>query len=95
MLTLIAEIKTKPGKEQEFAAAAKALAAEVTAREKGCLCYLPHTAADDPTLFVFVEKYNEPADLQAHQQTDHFKAFGRQTRDMLSGPPKLRMLKEL
>lgn len=95
MLTIIAEIQTKPGREHEFATAAKALAATVTASEEGCLSYVPHTAADDPTLFIFIETYKDPADLQAHQQTPYFKAFGRETKDMVSGPPKVKILKDL
>ena len=63
---IVAKIKAKDGKAQDFVKAAKALSAAVKANEPGCLFYELHST-DDPLLFVFVERYESEDAMKAHR----------------------------
>jgi quinol monooxygenase YgiN len=44
-----------------------------TRKEPGCLMYVAHQAADDPTLLAFYEQYKDEAALEAHRASPYFK----------------------
>jgi quinol monooxygenase YgiN len=66
MPSVVATIKVKEDKVEEAKRFLKQLAADTLAKEKGTLAYLPHQRKDDPTTFVFYEKYASDADLATH-----------------------------
>lgn len=66
LLTLMATLKVKTGKEAEVAGICAQLAKEVLAKEKDCLMYIPHVVKNDPTEIVFFEKYKDKEAFKAH-----------------------------
>jgi quinol monooxygenase YgiN len=42
-------------------------------QEPGCVSYIAHFLADDPSTVLIYEQYVDDAALEAHRQTDHFK----------------------
>ncbi|HRX50602.1 MAG TPA: putative quinol monooxygenase [Candidatus Krumholzibacteria bacterium] len=70
-LTLIATTVAKPAHADAVAAAMARLVAP-TRREPGCLEYVMHRGADDPTRIVFYERWESDAHLDAHTRTPHF-----------------------
>lgn len=66
LLTLMATLKVKTGKEAEVAEICAQLAKEVLAKEKDCLMYIPHVVKNDPTEIVFFEKYKDKEAFKAH-----------------------------
>jgi quinol monooxygenase YgiN len=66
MPSVVATFKVKEDKLEEAKRFVKQLAADTLAKEKGTLAYVPHQRKDDPTTFVFYEKYGSDADLAAH-----------------------------
>jgi quinol monooxygenase YgiN len=75
MIHVLAVITTKPGKRAEVLAAFHANMPAVHA-EAGCIDY------DDT--FVVVEKWESPQHLAAHAASDHMKAYGAKTRELLA-----------
>ncbi len=93
MPSVIANLKVKEDKIEEAKAAFKQLAAETLESEEGTLAYVPHQRQDDPTTFVFYERYASAEALQTHSKNLASKAavFGA----ILAGPPEIIMIEEV
>ena len=86
MPSVVATLKIKEDKIEEAKTFLKELSAETLANEPGTLAYTVHQRKDDPTTFVFYEKYEDDAALAAHSENlksagAGFAAFS------LGGPP--------
>ncbi len=46
-----------------------------TRNEHGCIEYNLHQDNEDPSIFVFYETWENPACLEKHMNTDHFKSY--------------------
>ena len=93
MPSIIATLKVKEDKLEEARSFLKQLAADTLAKEPGTLAYSVHQRKDDPTTFVFYEKYESDAALAAHSA--NLKAVGAQFVAILAGAPDIVMLDEL
>jgi len=93
MLTVIANLKVKADKIEEAKSFFSQLAQETLAAEEGTLAYVAHQRKDDPTMFVFYEKYADDAAFAVHGENlgKHGKAFGA----VLDGPPEIIFLEEV
>jgi|SRR5579875_1371748 len=90
MIAIVARLRTREGKAEEFIAAAREQIAAVRQHEAGkTLTYTLHRSASDPHLFLFYERYADEAALAAHGTTEHMKAFGARIRDLLDGRPEI------
>ena len=74
LLTVIAYMKAKPGKEQELHDALVALI-EPTTQEDGYVNYDLHQGVEDPGVFFFYENWESADHLDAHLQTPHLVEF--------------------
>lgn len=74
MVSFTVRMKFSPDDRTEVAAIVALLAAE-SRREPGCVSYVPHQVQDDPDTIVIYEQYRDPAALDAHRATDHFKKY--------------------
>lgn len=72
---LLVEFRTAPQHVGAFDAAIHANAAASLADEPGCRQFDVCRDANDPTLFVLYEIYDDDAAVQAHLQAPHFRAF--------------------
>ena len=93
MPSVIATIKVKDDKIAEAKRFLKQLAADTLAKEKGTLAYLPHQKKDDPTTFVFYEKYASDADLATHGK--NLAGVGKEFAALLAGAPQITYLEEI
>lgn len=75
MVTVIARMKFKDGKEEEALSKVKTMAEAVAANEPGALAYLVHRNQDDPSEIVFFEFYEDDAAFETHGQTAHMAAM--------------------
>lgn len=84
MLTVIAEIRTRPGQHHRQAVLDQfAKLVPVVLQEEGCHGYVPlvdHAAgvsfqSTSPDSIVMVEQWESVAHLEAHLQTPHMKAY--------------------
>lgn len=46
---------------------------EASRKEPGCVSYIAHFLADDPTMVLIYEQYANDAALDQHRTTPHFK----------------------
>ena len=77
LLTVIASMRAKPGKEQELEDVLRALVAP-TAAEAGYVNYDLHRGVEDPAQFFFYENWESAEHLDAHLQAPHLQqALGR------------------
>jgi quinol monooxygenase YgiN len=74
MVSTVAIARAKPGQEDELGRRMMALVAPTLA-EPGCINYDLHRSNTDPAVWMFYENWRSQADLDAHMQSPHFKAF--------------------
>lgn len=77
-LTVVAKIKAQAGAEDRIHQALRQLI-EPTLAESGCLNYDLHCSIEDPALFLFYENWTSRDSWEKHMQSDHIKAFERDT----------------
>lgn len=85
---VVALVDVKPGQEDAFIAAAQKCVA-ASRQEPGVLHYDLWREAEGEQRFVFNELYADDAAVDAHMQSDHFKAFGMAARDLAAGRPTI------
>jgi len=92
MIGVVAILKVKPGEGAAFEAAAKDAAKAVSANEPGNLQYdfFKHKSEEDT--YVVMERYADQAALEAHGNSDHFKAFVGAIGGVMGGAPVLHYL---
>lgn len=84
MIVLHGTISFDPAQEEVFLAAVADLEA-VTNTERGCAAYVFTKDLKAPgTVHVF-EEWADEESLAAHMAADHFRAFGRIARGMITG----------
>ncbi|HSR08984.1 MAG TPA: putative quinol monooxygenase [Bryobacteraceae bacterium] len=88
LLTVVAEMQAKPGREDALRRAVLALI-EPTRREDGCVQYDLHVHTTDPARFVFYENWTSQAHLDRHAASAHLKKFGAVSADLLTEPPRI------
>lgn len=100
MITVIAEIKARPGQLEALVTRFQALQPQVLA-EEGCYQYTPLTDAANPlanqtlspdTLFM-LERWESHAHLERHLQTPHMVQHHQETQDTVTGV-ELRILED-
>lgn len=82
LLTVIAYMRAKPGKEDELRAELEALIPP-TAAEDGYVNYDLHQGVEDPGVFFFYENWESPAHLDAHLNQPHLVNFAGIAGDLL------------
>jgi quinol monooxygenase YgiN len=87
-VVLVALLDVKPGGEDEALAALETVI-EASHTEEDCVKYALHRDNQTPTRFVFVEKWNSQAALDAHMQTPHYKELGEKLGSLLAAAPLL------
>lgn len=95
MVTLIATLKAKAGKEQLLYEECAKISELVKANEPGCLLYVPHVSLADPAEVTFFEKYVDQEAFDKHAATPYFQSFAAKLDELLNVPLQLKMLKEL
>lgn len=74
MVSFIARFRFAPEDRADVAATVALLATE-SRREPGCISYIPHQVQDDPDTILIYEQYRDPAALEAHRESAHFKKY--------------------
>jgi quinol monooxygenase YgiN len=84
LLTVVATMRAKPGKEEELQEVLEALIAPTRA-EADCVTYALHRGALDPAVFNFVEHWTDQSALDAHLGTPHLQAALPRIPELLDG----------
>lgn len=94
LLTVIARMRAKPGREAELRRELEALI-EPTTSEQGNVSYDLHVGADDDAVFYFYENWKSEADLEAHLQTAPLQQFVGRAGDLLDGDLEIQKLRRI
>jgi len=89
---VIATIQVQEGKNADFEAVFKELAAQVLEKEEGCLFYSLHRSQTDPQEYKVLEQYASMQDIEVHRTMPHFQQANVQLAPLVSGPPKIELL---
>lgn len=92
MIGVIATLKIRAGKSEEFEAFATALAAQVRENEPGNLAYRLTKSRSEPDTYRFMELYADQDALTHHGGTDYFKAAGPKFAAVLAAMPEIEYL---
>lgn len=95
MITLIAKLTAKPGKEALLYEECRNIVKLVRENEPGNKMYVPHVLEKNPAVVVFVEKYENQEALDIHLNSPYFKALAAKFDELLDGPGDLQILKDL
>lgn len=93
MAIVIANLKVKEDKIEDAKKFFKELSEETLANESGTLVYAVHQRRDDPSTFVFYEKYESQEAFKIHGQNLASKGAGFAA--VLDGRPEIIMLDEV
>ena len=85
---VVAEVRAKPGKEDELRQATLPLVAAVR-REPNNLLYFLHEDRESPGHFVFYEIFASRADFDAHNTTPHVRAWFARLGELALGDVKV------
>lgn len=89
MIGVVAKLTIQDGKQAEFEAVAKDLAAKVKANEPGTLTYQLYKVRGSETDYIFMEQYASEDALKVHGQSDYFRAAGAKFGTVLAGRPDI------
>ncbi len=88
LLTVVAEMIAKPGKEDALRAALLACV-EPTRQEAGCVQYDLHEATDKPGQFVFYENWTSREALDQHLAMPYLKDLFAKLPDLLAADARV------
>lgn len=88
MLTVVAEMKAKPGREDDLRNALLALV-EPTRPEDGCVQYDLLIHSSDPARFLFYENWASETHLARHAASAHLTAFLEAAGGLLAEPMRV------
>ena len=92
MIGIVATLKVQEGKNEEFEAVFRELAAKVRANEAGALLYQLTKSRTEPTTYKVLELYKDQDALTAHGQSDYFRELGRKMGPCMAGRPDVEYL---
>jgi quinol monooxygenase YgiN len=92
--TIIARFVASPGNEQQVEGILREMVVH-TRREPGCLQYDLFGTQGNSAGFCLIERYTDPAAIEAHRASAHYKAYRAAIMDLLSAPIDVSILEPL
>jgi quinol monooxygenase YgiN len=93
-VTVIAQIKAKPGQEDQLRKELLSLVAP-SRKDAGCINYDLHQATDNPALFVFHENWTSEAHLDAHLAKPDLQAVLGRVGQLVAEPPQITLWEKI
>jgi quinol monooxygenase YgiN len=95
LLTVIASMRAKPGKEAELRTALESLV-EPSKADPGNVNYDQHQGTDDPTVFYFYENWESAELLLAHLQSPQLQeTVGKAISELVDGEVTITQLRRI
>ena len=85
MMTFLARMKVKEGREEDFVRLANALTEKVRASEPDTTAYEFFRLRDEPRAFAVYEQFVSEAAEEAHRNTPHFNEIAPELIDCIDG----------
>ena len=93
-LTVLAQVKAKPGKEAEVRKALLSLVAP-SRKDAGCVNYDLHQATDNPAMFLFHENWTSKEALDAHLKSSHVAALLPRVDELCMAFPEIKIWEQI
>jgi quinol monooxygenase YgiN len=95
VLTVVARIHPRPGREADVEALLLKMADAVRRHEPDCLIYRPHRSQGTPALFCFYEQYRSDAAFELHRTAPHLASFRAEMKDLVDRPTEVDLYRSL
>lgn len=95
VLTVVAKISPKPGKDHELQALLVKMADAVRRAEPDCIVYRPHRVTADPVVFLFYEQYRSQAAFDFHRQAPHLAQYREEMKGLVAKPVEVEIYRSL
>jgi quinol monooxygenase YgiN len=92
MIGIIAVLRVKAGKAEEFERLFTALAEQVRANESGNITYQLCRSRTEPDTYKVMELYRDEEAVAAHRASAHFREAGPALGGVLEGGPEVELL---
>ena len=89
MITIIAKVQAREGKESEMLAALEKMVAAVSTNEPAVSKYELHQDVENPTIFYFYEQYDNDEALKSHGVSEHMKQLGIDLKGVAGARPEI------
>ncbi len=93
-ITVVAQIKARPGKESAVRKELLSLVAP-SRKDAGCLNYDLHHGLDNSALFMFHENWTSKAHLDAHLQKPDLQAVLTKVGQLVAEPPQIMLWEKI
>ena len=93
-VVVLATFRSPPGRAAELKETLQTVQASSRA-EPGCEVYDMFESVDGPDSYVLFERYRSPAALEAHRDSDHYRAYRAQVPELLAQPVAVTVLRPL
>ena len=94
LLTVIAHMRAKPGKEDDLRQALTDLV-QPTSQEEGFVNYDLHESLEQPGLFYLYENWESAEQLDAHLAAPHLQQFAGSLDDLVEGGLHINRLRRI
>lgn len=95
VLTVVAKIYPKPGKEEDVSALLVNMAEAVRRSEPDCVIYRPHRLTTSPVVFLFYEQYRTREAFDFHRTAPHLATYREQLKPLLEKPTEVEIYRAL
>jgi quinol monooxygenase YgiN len=95
VLTVVARIYPRAGKEDDVAALLVKMAEAVRQSEPDCLVYRPHRLTEMPVVFLFYEQYRSDAAFEFHKTAPHLASHRGELKGLLRQPTEIELYRSL
>ena len=93
-IRVVAIVSAKAGQEAALEAAIAQIV-EPSRAEPGCRFYVPHADLEQPSRYVFVERWDSVEALAEHARTEHFQTFAAAIAPLIEGELQVLKLREI
>ena len=95
ILTVVAKIHPKAGREGEVEALLVKMSAAVRQHEPNCLVYRSHRSTGEPTVFYFYEQYRTDAAFEFHRAAPHLAGYRGEMKELVARPTEIEFYRSL
>jgi quinol monooxygenase YgiN len=91
-VVVLATLRSRPGRAAELKQTLEFVQAS-SRQEPGCEIYDLYESVDAEGTYCLFERYRNRAALEAHRNTDHYRAYRARVPDLLSQPVEVTVLR--
>ena len=95
VLTVVARIHPKAGREGDVEALLVKMATAVREHEPDCLVYRPHRSTSEPATFYFYEQYRTDAAFEFHRTAPHLAGYRTGMKELVARPTEIEIYRSL